>query len=395
VIDDLRFRLANQAFLQHMQVNAPKGESFTSFEHPFLLEDEIGFKRTAIALGRRALQLQHWPQWCSETGNILQAVKEACKQETSEILLEHRWGTQGGSYKALYRVKTQDEIKGLEDTLFDFFLGGDKDPDSFGPRFDRFAGYLRANRLGCNWDFVAYLSFLLDSRTYFPIRSTRFDGLLRFYKIERAIAGKVTWERYSILLDLAEELKERLSIYGSADAVEIQSYMWVVGSLIKDGKVSDRGALPQFEYDQELGKRVRAAGEKERIGLLGEKYVFDKEVEKLKEAGKDGLAARARIIAVEESGWGFDILSYTPDAKELHIEVKTTTRSPTNDNGFWLSENERQIAEQDDQWVIYRVWNIDTTPSCENLGNIVQEASEEWELVPSTWYAKPKELESK
>jgi hypothetical protein len=394
-MDDLRFHLAHQAFLRHMQANARNGEPFTSFEHSFLLEDEINFKRTAIALGRRALQLQHWQQWRSETGNILQAVKEACKQESSENLLEHRWGTQGGSYKALYRVKMQDEIRGLEDALFDFFLGGDLAPDSFGPRFDRFADYLRANSLGCNWDFVAYLAFLANPQRYFPIRSTRFDSLLKFYGVPRSIGGRVTWERYCVLLDLAEELKERLAFYGSADAIEIQSYMWVIGYLLKDGSVPEHGLPPQFEYDQELGKRVKAASEKERIGLQGEKYVFDREVEKLKQAGKDGLVARVRIIAIEESGWGFDILSYTPDAKELHIEVKTTTRSPTNDNGFWLSENERQIAEQDDQWVLYRVWNIDTTPNCKNLGNIVQKASEEWEIVPSTWYARPSGLKIK
>ena len=41
MIDDLRFHLAHQAFLGHMQANAPKGEPFTSFEHPFLLVNEF------------------------------------------------------------------------------------------------------------------------------------------------------------------------------------------------------------------------------------------------------------------------------------------------------------------------------------------------------------------
>jgi hypothetical protein len=394
VIDDLRFHLAHQAFLQHMQANTPNGEPFNNFEHPFLLLDEVDYKREALALGRRALQLGQWPGRRSEVGAILEAIREACSRKVSDNLLEHRYGPEGGSYKALYRVKTQDRIKGLEDALFDFFLGGGLDPDSFGPRFDRFADYLRANSLGCHWDFVAYLAFLSNPQRYFPIRPTHFDRLLRFYGIPRSIEGHVTWERYCVLLDLAEELKERLALYGTADAIEIQSYMWVVGYLLKDGKVPEHGAPPQFEYGQELTKRVKAASEKERIGLQGERYVFDKEVERLKQAGKDDLAAKVRIIAVEEGSLGFDVLSYTPDARELHIEAKTTTRSPTNDSGFWLSENEKQVAEQDDRWVVYRVWNIDTTPSHKNLGNIVRETSGEWELAPSTWYVRPKGLES-
>jgi hypothetical protein len=371
-----------------MQANTFNREPFINFKHSFLLRGEIDYKREALVLGRRALQLHQWHQWRSETGRILQAAKEACKQKNSANLLEHRYGQQG-SYKALYRVKTADEIRDLESALFDFFLGGDSSPDSFAVRFDQFANYLRANSLGCNWDFVAYLAFLYNPQRYFPIRSTRFDSLLKFYKVPQSIAGHVIWDRYQVLLDLAEELKEKLSFYGTADAIEIQSYMWVVSYLIKEGKVSPHRPSVPFDPDAELTKRVKSAAEKERIGLQGERFVLDKEIDRLKRAGRNDLASKVRIVAVEGDSRGFDILSFTLDENELHIEVKTTTRSPTNDNGFWLSNNEKKVAEQDNKWVVYRVWNIDTTPTCENLGNIVRKDSEEWELTPSTWYVKP------
>jgi len=66
--------------------------------------------------------------------------------------------------------------------------------------------------LGCKWSFLAYLAFLLHYQVYFPILPSRFEALLHFYGIKESISGHVSWERYSILLELAEVLKGFMTI---------------------------------------------------------------------------------------------------------------------------------------------------------------------------------------
>lgn len=388
-IDNERFAISHEVFKRYM-LHRSGGVPFTSFQHPFLVDDEIAYKWGVYDSAKRALSLSKWEQWKRTPGKIIEAVKAACRPNVSANLLEHRYGLRNSSEAALYKVNGVEQIKELETRLFDFFLGSPSTSTEFGPRFDALADYLREHRLGCNWAFLSYLAFLVRPQTYFPIRSSQFDALLQYYGIGESISGHVSWERYSILLELAEILKSKLAVYGQADAIKIQSYMWVVSYLIKDETMLDEEVSWVPDFDSELATRVQKARERERIGLLGEQYVYEQEANKLREAQRNDLADKVRIISGDDDYLGFDIFSFDPNGHELHIEVKTTTRSPDGNQGFWLSENERLQAEQDVYWVVYRVWNIDLSPSHENLGNIVLGENENWELVASSWYARRK-----
>ncbi len=386
-IDNAKFESAHQTFEQHL-LGQPPYVPFTGFQHPFLVRDEIKHKWGVYDKATEVLNLEAWESWKSTPRNIIEATKAACHPSVSKNLLEHRFGSQSYSESALYRVQGTEQIQGLAAHLFHFFKGGPPTPAEFGPRFDAFADYLRKNRLGCKWTFLAYLAFLLDVTRYFPILPTAFDTLLEFYGIEERISGYVTWERYSLILDLADALKSKLAQYGQADAIEIQSYMWVVSYLTKDGKVAGKAIISPPDFSSELEARVARVRENERTGLLGEQFVRKQEVDRLNNAGRHHLASGVKMVSFTDPGAGYDVLSFTLEGRELHIEVKTTTRSPGEDVGFWLSETERARAEQDDCFVIYRVWNIDSSPTAENLGNIAVQESEHWELTPSSWYAR-------
>jgi len=91
------------------------------------------------------------------------------------------------------------------------------------------------------------------------------------------------------------------------------------------------------------------------------------------------------MVSLDDAELGYDILSFTEDGKELHIEVKTTGRSEYADIGFYLSQNELEHAGLDPNWRLYRVCNIDASPTVENLGNIAREQVENWQLKPSVW----------
>ena len=384
-IDAAKFQAAHEMFMEHM-CRSWDGVPFTDFQHPFLMVDETEYKRTVHYDATQALGLRKWKQWKKTSGKILQATKGACRK--SGNLLEHHYGLQNSSEKALYRVESPQQVRGLEHQLFDFFLGGPSTPAEFGPRFDALADYLRENSLGCRWDFMSYLAFLLRQQTYFPIRPNRFDVLLRFYGIAEPISGVVSWDKYSVLLELADTLKARLAMYGQADAIQIQSYMWVVSYLLQDPNLRAPHSPTVPDFNSELIARAQRAKERERIGVLGEQFIYEQEKTKLKKAGHHVWASKVSVVSLGDDMTGFDILSFDLTGKELHIEVKTTTRSPADDNGFWLSQTEKRQAEKDGCWIIYRVWNIDSKPSYKNLGNIVTGQNKDWKLEASTWYVE-------
>jgi hypothetical protein len=383
-IDNERFKAAHESFCEYMQQAG--GEPFTNFQHPFLIDDEIEYKRIVYGKAKDMLSLPKWHQWIDQAPeSIIEATKNACAPNVSANLLEHRYGWRNSSEAALYRAEGKVQKKELAQKLYDFFKGGPSTPDAFGPRFDAFANYLREQHLSCKWPFLAYLAFLLNPDLYFPITPTRFDLLLKHYGVDKTVSGYVSWERYSLLLALAGTLRSKLAAYGPADALETQSYMWTVSWLIEKQKVPKRPVSEAPDFDTAFAARVRRAEERERIGVRGEQFVYNHERTKLREARRLDLAERVQPSALLDDNAGYDVLSFDTAGNEIHIEVKTTASSPDQDPGFWLSENERLQAEQDSHWCIYRVWNINSTPSLANLGNIIKHLSDEWDLNPSTW----------
>lgn len=387
-----KFEIGHEAFLQHMLTES-NGIPFTNFQHPFLFEDEIDYKKIIYGRAKGKLSLNDWKKWLKTRGKILQATKAACAPIISKNLLYHRKGFKSSSEQSLYKVETTVAVTGLEQQLYDFFLGGAFTPTEMGLRFDIFANYLRQNRLGCNWRFMAYLAFLASDEFYFPIVPENFDALLDFYEVPQKIMGFVSWERYSVLLELAAFLKDKLAIYGQVGMIEIQSYMWVVSYLIKDRSpfLAGKTKIIAPDFAAELKARQQRADERERIGLLGEKFVFEQEKEKLLKAERSDLADKVQLVSQVDSTCGYDIRSYTPHGEALHIEVKSTTCSQNQDEGFWLTANEKHQAEKDELWCIYRVWNVDSERICQDLGNIVRQGNENWELIVSNWYVKRRE----
>ncbi len=380
----IQFRRGHAAFLSHMQREG--GVPFTGFGHPFLVDDEIAYKWRIRHEGRTRLQLDKWARWAREHGHILRATREACHGNVSGNLLEHRFGPKGNSDSPLYGVRTREAIKSLEEQLYNFLLGGSSRPEDVGPRFDRFADFLRAEKLGCKWPFLAYLLFLLSPQTYFPILPGRFDRLLEFYGLSPTLVGRVEWSRYLLVLRLADRLRELLAAYGTPDAIQLQSYMWVVSYLVTRSAIPPD---PAVDLDAERKAREHLAAERERVGLEGERHVYTAEVEKLISAKRGDLAAKVSFTSIDDPSAGFDILSFQPTGEELHIEVKTTSRPKAFDMGFWLTPWEHATATADPRWTLYRVWDIDNAPETSDLGNVVQALPGGWSITPGSWYFTP------
>jgi hypothetical protein len=98
------------------------------------------------------------------------------------------------------------------------------------------------------------------------------------------------------------------------------------------------------------------------LGRAGEEYVFHVEQSRLREMGRDDLAAKiAWVSEAVGDGLGYDIESFADDGTPLFIEVKTTKGPITTP--FFVSENERRIAaEKGPAYRIYRLFGFGTDP---------------------------------
>ncbi len=231
-IDFNKFVEGHELFLCYTKKESEIGANFEGFDHDFIQSDEIIYKRTVEKKGRAALNLNKWRKWREETGKILEAVREACRHHDNLLGRSgEKYGLKAGAESPLYRVNTKNEIRGLEKELYDFFLGGNHEKSYFGQRFDYFCNYLKENKLGCKWPFPAYLAYLMNPKMYFPVSAEKFDALLGYYDINNTIGKKIYWETYLLLIEVADELSVLLKErgYGDLDAIEIQSYMYVVG----------------------------------------------------------------------------------------------------------------------------------------------------------------------
>jgi hypothetical protein len=99
------------------------------------------------------------------------------------------------------------------------------------------------------------------------------------------------------------------------------------------------------------------------FGDAGEQLVIKHEQNLLIESGYPRLADQIRKVA---DGKGYDILSYFPDKREKHIEVKTTTSGALRP--FPISWNEVEYMKQPKAaYFLYRLYNYDPQTNSANF----------------------------
>lgn len=380
-IDDNAFRRGHQAFLAKMQEQA--GVPFQGFDHRSFVAYELSFKYQTLRDARKAMEIGKWPRWIARPGKILNALRKAVKADAKGKLLTHSHGEKNGGYKSLYLVEDED-IPQLEQLFVQLQQAADNDL-AVGPAFDKLADFLKDRSLGRTWEFLSYFLFLMRPERFFPLHSGAFQRVLDFYKTGHQLKNRVTWEAYEGLLEVADQVRGRLLPYGTARAIDVQSYMWVVSYLIEQGRVPNQVEDDTFNFEAELDKRVGEDARRERVGLEGELFVFEAERARLREANQEDWADRVQLVSSHDDSAGYDILSFEETGSERHIEVKTTERSESEHDCFWLTENEVRTAAQDGAWTLCRVWSINSNPHCRFLGNVVQIECEGWKREPASW----------
>lgn len=119
---------------------------------------------------------------------------------------------------------------------------------------------------------------------------------------------------------------------------------------------------------------------REQVGLAGETWVVNYEINELKNKGLDELSKEVKRVSSVNIATGYDVLSYEFIGTEKFIEVKTTALSKTE---FFLSANELDMAkEYRNRYWIYFVSEIFGTPKLYKIHNPSSEVGRSLHLTP-------------
>lgn len=104
-----------------------------------------------------------------------------------------------------------------------------------------------------------------------------------------------------------------------------------------------------------------------KLGEQGERFVFDLERRRLRDAGRLDLEARIEWVSqTRGDGAGYDIRSFQITGEEILIEVKTT-KGPEG-TGFYVTANELRCSEErGSAYKLYRVFQFGSSPKLYQL----------------------------
>lgn len=234
-ISTSKFQDAHSRFLA--LVESKSKQPFENFDNEFLRKEELMHKLKIIASTKPILQIENWEKLHKSRGKILQIIKNVCDSKVSGNLLYQTMEKEQNSYKVLYQIP-DDKVSEFENHLYQFFTT--KSESEFANVFQSLIDFIQNIGGDLDWRFFAYLAFLSDPTRYFPLTPTRSDHLLEFFEINDRLSHQPkTWNKYSLMLDLANELKLKLANYGLLDILQIQSYMWLLATSISKGLVQN------------------------------------------------------------------------------------------------------------------------------------------------------------
>ena len=111
------------------------------------------------------------------------------------------------------------------------------------------------------------------------------------------------------------------------------------------------------------------------LGAAGEEFVLNFETARLLASGQDRLASRIEQVSVTQGDHaGFDILSFEPDGREKHIEVKTTAFGEFTP--FFVSANQvRRSRVKEESYHVYRVFRFRSDPKLFDLPGAIDRST--------------------
>lgn len=194
---------------------------WTGFSHPRFEEEEVNYKKAAMAKANELLNQTELQRLIFSEENYDEMIDRLEKIGRSTNLL-FQGVPMAGDLNVLYQ-KTLDRPKYCKQ-VFDLLYGEGSSPERLG----RYVEYILANNLPNKWTFPTYLLYLCFPQSEMFVKPTAMRRFLERVGRVDQWSRTPTPEAYAAILQLANELKLALNDYGPRDMVDIQGFIWIV-----------------------------------------------------------------------------------------------------------------------------------------------------------------------
>ncbi|WP_271596125.1 MULTISPECIES: DUF3883 domain-containing protein [unclassified Bradyrhizobium] len=209
----------------------------------------------------------------------------------------------------------------------------------------------------------AYLEMLALHQAGLPFKKKDYHSKLHSQGPSRT-AKAYEWKLQNVSAVLQEMGREWLPGYAPAPGFQTLLRYVLEDRIGREFDSSEAEAIRTESASKPRLVRIDWAlrdAENRELGKGGERYVFERERQTLKEANRADLAAKVKWEASEADGHGYDISSFDLDGKPIHIEVKTTAHGEATP--FFVSSNELSTSSRlDESYRLYRVYNFPASP---------------------------------
>jgi hypothetical protein len=374
-------KLNTHKFLEQFEVFKAKvfaesGEHFVSFNTGLPYEWEY-YKEIVYHEARQRLGFETWDKSDVGSGQILRAVIRAIEIEFPKrnnkdpirnnlVRWQGRFGPSSLSHRSLLKGLENREQTSVYESLILELYQDDIVGESL---FDRLI-----DRVGKQYDLIAYLLFLRNWSEFLPIAPTHFDRAFNMLAVDLVTTRRCSWENYNQYLGVIRQVRDALRDNGLDDArlIDAHSFCWMLQHPSLPSVSINRSApLPEpltnlkvgtFEDNTEssehkpLDRKIDWSQIREYQAALGsyaEDVVLEAERRRLRQSGRADLADRVHSVSYEHT-LGYDIESFDEDGTERQIEVKAARRSK-GELSFFLTENERSKSHQLPNYFFYLV----------------------------------------
>jgi hypothetical protein len=127
-------------------------------------------------------------------------------------------------------VKPAEGAKAFAGGLYEYVYG----KGSFQKRFENFANVLdalpRKQTRVRTWPLQTVFGFIADPAKHIFLKPQVTKVAAKKYNYDFKYTSKPNWETYNSLLGFAEQVREDTSDLGPKDLIDLQSFIWVMGS---------------------------------------------------------------------------------------------------------------------------------------------------------------------
>ncbi len=127
-------------------------------------------------------------------------------------------------------VRSSDGARRFARGIFDYLHGAGRAEDKFDNWIDAVALLPRKQSRVLTWPLVTVFGFIAKPRVHIFLKPTVTRLAAEAYGFDLAYKARPNWMTYRNLLDFAKQVRADIQDLGPRDMIDIQSFLWVVGS---------------------------------------------------------------------------------------------------------------------------------------------------------------------